>query len=302
MPEGHTIHRAARLQRTALAGKPVRTDSPQGRFEAGAAALDGCTLLDVEAHGKHLFYRWSSGDTLHVHLGLYGAFRSFAREHPEQQLPPTTPGTRLRMVTDDLVVHLAGPTDCSLMDPVQEEAVKARLGPDPLRRDADPESMWSALRRRTAPIGAALLDQRVVSGIGNVYRCELLYLVGAWPQRPARELERGEFELLWSSAQRFLRAGRGERGRGAAAAGELGHGEADRDQDRDRRDPHHGLLNPAHPAGAPRGRAQALDVERRWRPDEGVQPAGEVVAVRHRRPPRPRRRAAGRRPPSTSTT
>ncbi len=207
MPEGHTIHRAARLHRRALRGRPVRADSPQGRFAAGAAALDGCTLLDVEAHGKHLFYRWSSGDTLHVHLGLFGKFRTFAREAPDQPLPPTTPGTRLRLVADDVVLHLAGPTDCSLMDPVTEERVKARLGPDPLRGDADPEALWAALRRRTVPIGAALLDQRVVSGIGNVYRCELLYIAGAWPQRPARELDREEFDELWRSMVRLLRAG-----------------------------------------------------------------------------------------------
>lgn len=207
MPEGHTIHRAARLHRRALRGRPVRADSPQGRFAAGAAALDGCTLLDVEAHGKHLFYRWSSGDTLHVHLGLFGKFRTVARQHPDEPLPPTTPGTRLRLVADDLVLQLAGPTDCSLMDPVEEDRVKARLGPDPLRSDADPEAMWAALRRRRIPIGAALLDQSVVSGIGNVYRCELLYVIGAWPGRPARELERDEFDALWSAGERFLRAG-----------------------------------------------------------------------------------------------
>jgi len=208
MPEGHTIHRAARLHRAALRGTTVRADSPQGRFAAGAARVDRCALVDVEAHGKHLFYRWSSGDILlHVHLGLYGHFRSFTREHPDEPLPAHTPGTRLRLVTDDLVLHLTGPTDCSLIDPDQEELLKARLGPDPLRRDADPEAMWAALRRRRIPIGAALLDQRIVSGIGNVYRCELLFVVGAWPQRQASHLERDEFDRLWSSAVRFLRSG-----------------------------------------------------------------------------------------------
>ncbi len=207
VPEGHTIHRAARLQRRALKGKVVRADSPQGRFGAGAAVLDGQTLTGIEAYGKHLFYRWSAGDTLHVHLGLYGKFRAFRREDPADPLPPTTAGTRLRLVADDIVLHLAGPTACDLVDPAQEDALVARLGPDPLRRDADPERAWAALARRTIPIGAALLDQRILSGVGNVYRCEALFVTGLWPELPARALSRPEFDRIWATVAAMLRDG-----------------------------------------------------------------------------------------------
>ncbi|HVM14166.1 MAG TPA: DNA-formamidopyrimidine glycosylase family protein, partial [Egibacteraceae bacterium] len=61
MPEGHTIHRLARDHRRDLAGRRIAVSSPQGRFVAGARRLDGRTLLDVEAYGKHLFYRWEGG-------------------------------------------------------------------------------------------------------------------------------------------------------------------------------------------------------------------------------------------------
>lgn len=211
MPEGHTIHRAARLQRKALRGKVVRADSPQGRFADGAAILDGQELIDVQAYGKHLFYRWSRGDTLHIHLGLYGKFRTFAHADGEP-LPRTTPGTRLRLVTDDRVLQLAGPTACDLVDGAMKRRILERLGPDPLRKDADPERAWAALRRRTIPISAALLDQKVLAGIGNVYRAEALFVDHLAPDRPARDLTRPEFDGLWDTMQAMLvegvRAGR----------------------------------------------------------------------------------------------
>ena len=70
MPEGHKVHRLARDHAKLFTGQRLRVSSPQGRFEEGAQLLDGKTLKSVEAHGKHLCYRWSGGRLLHVHLGL----------------------------------------------------------------------------------------------------------------------------------------------------------------------------------------------------------------------------------------
>jgi endonuclease-8 len=72
VPEGHTIHRIARDQTKTLARRPVGLSSPQGRFTAGAALLDGTRLTAIEAWGKHLFYRFEDDRILHIHLGLYG--------------------------------------------------------------------------------------------------------------------------------------------------------------------------------------------------------------------------------------
>ena len=83
MPEGHTIHRAARRQRRELGGQTLRASSPQGRFAEGAAALDGRRLEGVDAVGKHLFYRFDDGEVLHVHLGLFGRFRHHPAPAPE---------------------------------------------------------------------------------------------------------------------------------------------------------------------------------------------------------------------------
>jgi endonuclease-8 len=205
MPEGHTIHRHARRQREVLAGQSIATGSPQGRFSAGAKRLDGRTLETIEAHGKHLFYRWQGAGTLHVHLGLFGKFRLY-RSDPQ---PPSV-NTRLTMEASGAIVYLAGPTVCELITPAEEEAIRARLGPDPLRNGSagrKREQFSANLARRRIPIGAALLDQRIVAGIGNVYRAEALFRTGIDPHVPANELSADASGALWSEAARLLKAG-----------------------------------------------------------------------------------------------
>lgn len=199
MPEGHTIHRYARLHRQALGGRQVRVDSPQGRFAGGAARIDGSVLADVTGYGKHLLYHFDAG-TLHVHLGLFGRFRSF----PTASAEPPGAATRLRLRTDDWAAHLSGPAACELLDADAEDALLARLGPDPLRPDADPQRAWEALQRRRAPIGQALLDQAVIAGIGNVFRAEALFRAGVRPDRSARDLAREEFDALWADLAALL--------------------------------------------------------------------------------------------------
>ncbi len=202
MPEGHSIHRYARLHRKSLGGQTVGVTSPQGRFSDGAARLDGNVVEKVDAIGKHLFYRWDHGATLHVHLGLFGRFRTF-----RQEIPPPTRGTRLAMETPDATVYLAGPTICNLITPEEEEDLRSRLGPDPLDRKADPNDFAARLSKRRIPISGALLDQKVIAGIGNVYRAELLFLAGVSPHKPANELTGDEVEQLWTLAVSQLRAG-----------------------------------------------------------------------------------------------
>jgi endonuclease-8 len=202
VPEGHTIHRIARDHIKTLAGRPVRLSSPQGRFEAGAALLDGTTLTTIEAWGKHLFYRFEHDRILHIHLGLYGKFWPF--------VPPPAPThrqVRVRLAGADHGYDLTGPTACEVVGPDERAAVVARLGPDPLRRDADPSSVPARLQRRRGPLGVALMDQSVVAGIGNVYRAEALFVHRIHPERPSNTLSTGEWEDLWETLVRMLRAG-----------------------------------------------------------------------------------------------
>lgn len=205
MPEGHTIHRAARLQSELFVGHRLAVTSPQGRFEDGASALDGHRLDAIEAWGKHLFYRWSHGPLLHVHLGLFGKFRHF-RESP----PPPTPGTRLALAGSPGTLYLAGPTACELIDDVDLDQIVSRLGPDPLRnppRDEAIRHIVDRLGRRHIPVAAALLDQSVIAGLGNVYRAEILFRLSIDPNIPANRISPGQAAAIWDESVRQLRLG-----------------------------------------------------------------------------------------------
>jgi endonuclease-8 len=202
MPEGHTIHRLAQDHRSLFAGRPVSVSSPQGRFAAEAARLDERVLEGVEAYGKHLFYDFGEGDLVHVHLGLFGGF---TRHDPPPPAPRDT--VRMRLSSLEATVDLIGATECALIDPSVRDAVVARLGPDPLRRDARPERAFAKLQRRRTPVGAALMDQSVVAGVGNVYRAEVLNVHGIHPLVPSNEVTRAQFDSMWATLVGWLRHG-----------------------------------------------------------------------------------------------
>lgn len=202
MPEGHTIHRLARDQRRDLRGRAVEAASPQGRFAEGAARIDGATPVRIDAWGKHLFHHYDTGDVLHVHLGLIGKFRR--RPSP----PPEPVGViRLRLSGEERTWDLSGPAICALVSPDDVARRVASLGPDPLRRDADPDRFVDRVRRSAKPIGALLLDQAVIAGIGNVYRAEMLFLAGIHPEAEGRTLTDDQVRGLWDLAVTLLTAG-----------------------------------------------------------------------------------------------
>ena len=202
MPEGHTLHRLALDHRKLLAGEVVHVSSPQGRFAQGAATLDGDVVAKIEAHGKHLLYHFESGALLHVHLGLFGRFRRY-----RQPAPPPRGAVRLRLETDVACLDLHGPTICELLDPVEHRALLERLGPDLLRPDASRAVAWSKVKRSKRPIGALLLDQSILSGVGNVYRAEALFVAGIHPETPGAELGTRDFTRLWKTLVRMLNDG-----------------------------------------------------------------------------------------------
>jgi endonuclease-8 len=209
MPEGHTTHAlAARLDR-AFAGLPVAVSSPQGRFEGGAALLDRLTLVGASAWGKHLFVQFEHDRWLNVHLGLIGKF-SVMRHHadtgpgPDQKRPgmpeghvPVEGQVRLRLLNDSWVGDLRAPTVCAVVTPQKVDEVQARLGPDPLRPDADPDLALRRIVRSTRPIAELLMDQAVLAGVGNVYRCEVLFRHRVDPFRPGREIRPKTWRAIW---------------------------------------------------------------------------------------------------------
>lgn len=201
MPEGHTLHRLARLHRRRFGGRPVAVTSPQGRF-AGAQIVDGRVLTATGAHGKHLFHHYGPDLVVHVHLGLYGTFG----DEPVPAEPPRGL-VRMRMVGETHYADLRGPTACELITAAEAAAIRARLGADPLRRDADPERAWVRISRSRAPLATLLMDQSVISGVGNVYRAEVLFRHGLDPQLPGRGLHREQWDALWADLVALMRDG-----------------------------------------------------------------------------------------------
>ena len=193
MPEGHLLHRLARDQAELIGTQPA-VSSPQGRFAEGAAALDGRRLEAVEAYGKHLHHRFAgeAGPGLHTHLGMQGKWIRLAGDRPPR------PQVRLRLATAAVAWDLIAPGTCELIDQAAWEEMVGSLGPDPLADRPDEERTWKAVTSFAGTVGAALLDQSVVAGVGNVLRAETLFRARIHPSRPASEIDRETFHRLWT--------------------------------------------------------------------------------------------------------
>jgi endonuclease-8 len=206
VPEGHTLYRLAREQRQLFAGRPVHVSSPQGRFEAGAALLDGRALDEVSSYGKHLFARFG-GDILHVHLGLYGSYTTGTGAPP-----PARGALRMRWEGpgpdgDGVWTDLRGPTACEVLSGPEVDRILARLGPDPLRPGSDGRPAHRRIAGSRTPVGALLMDQSVLAGVGNVYRAELLFRHGVSPFRPGRAVEPDLWSRMWTDLVTLMRSG-----------------------------------------------------------------------------------------------
>ncbi|ABK03786.1 Formamidopyrimidine-DNA glycolase [Arthrobacter sp. FB24] len=240
MPEGHSVHRLARQFADVFAGQRLAVSSPQGRFADGAALLDARTLLGTVAHGKHMFLHFDNGLALHVHLGLYGAwdfggdatFRGASsigapRKVGEREVfddgatdpaagggpgytgPPAPVGAvRVRLAGAHGWADLRGATTCHAITEAEADAVLARLGPDPLRNlPGDKDGFVAGLRARKTPLAALLMDQKVIAGVGNVYRAELLFRQGLDPWLPGRSLDAEAAGGLWEDTVAMMSDG-----------------------------------------------------------------------------------------------
>ncbi|MFJ2652012.1 DNA-formamidopyrimidine glycosylase family protein [Streptomyces sp. NPDC087420] len=204
MPEGDTVYQAARRLHGALAGhRLVRSDL---RVPALATAdLAGRTVLDVTPRGKHLLTRVEGGWTLHSHLRMDGAWKVYEPGAPWRG----GPGHEIRAVlatADRTAVGYRLPV-LELLRTGEEDRVVGHLGPDLLGPDWDADE---ALRRLLAdpdrPIGSALLDQRNLAGIGNVFMAELCFLARVTPW--TRVGDCAAIERLVPAAKRLLEANR----------------------------------------------------------------------------------------------
>ena len=207
MPEGHTVHRTANQFNKLFAGEPVTVESPQGRFSAGAKTISGKRLTKARAIGKQMFLEFENDLTLRIHLGIYGKW-SFSNHTGE--LPDATGQVRARFNNTRALADLRGPTVCEVISRQEVQAVEQRLGPDPLNsnpRGRELERFIQRVTKSKTPIGLALMNQDVISGIGNVYRAELLFRSGISPHFPGNELSLQQLTEIWNDAVMLLKVG-----------------------------------------------------------------------------------------------
>jgi endonuclease VIII len=209
MPEGDTIHLAARRIRAVLEGRvPQEIITPQPRHEKDGwpRALAGRAVRTVDAHGKHLFVRFAGGITLHSHLRMTGAWGVY-RGGQRWRRSPRRAWIVLRCDGWE-VVEFDGPVLELLSDArVRSHPQLAALGPDVLGESFDANAFLGRLRAgdRSRPIGEALLDQETVAGIGNLWKSESCFAIGVSPWRACTDVRDEQALALVGFAREHMR-------------------------------------------------------------------------------------------------
>ena len=201
MPEGDSLHRtAARLQ--VLVGRRVEVETPHPRAQVGRIAerLDGRTLEGVRAVGKNLLLDFEGGLALRSHLRMSGRWRVERRDDERRRPRTGRPWLILRSPEHEAVLWNG---------PVLELHARGldRLGPDILADPPDLEEMVARLRAdATRELGDVLLEQRIVAGIGNVWKAESLWHARLSPWLPVAELSADELRALLDWLAGHMRA------------------------------------------------------------------------------------------------
>jgi endonuclease-8 len=199
MPEGDVLFRTAVTLQKWLAGREVTGAT------TAAAPMVGRTVERVEANGKHLLVRFDSGHVLHTHLRMTGSWHVYSagerwQRPPSQARVSVTCGERVAVCFNAPVVELLGPGG------ERSHPSLSGLGPDVLDRpiDLDEIRRRAGSRPPATALGELLLDQQVVAGIGNIWRCEALFLEGRSPWAPSSTLTDAALDALVSTAGRIM--------------------------------------------------------------------------------------------------
>jgi len=180
-------------------------DSPQGRFTAESKLINNRVLIEAKAIGKQLFLNFDNDLTCRVHLGIYGKWRFTANKDRE-----LTGQVRARFFTDGFLADLRGPTICEVIDSKAVKLIEKRLGPDPTNPDPRKKQLArfvDRVKNSKSPIGLLLMNQDVVSGIGNVYRAELLFRAGISPHVLGNQLTEEQIRDLWIDSVKLMKVG-----------------------------------------------------------------------------------------------
>lgn len=202
MPEGDTIHRAAATLRRVLVGRTLTS----ARTTVGGldvASLMGRRVDAVDAIGKHLVVRFDDGRALRTHMRMTGSWHVY-RAGEAWQKPERL--ARIVLEVEGWVVPCFNAPEIELLPRGSSDRITA-LGPDIVADDFDADEAIGRLRARgDVPIGEALLAQRAVAGIGNIYKSESLFARGLSPFRLVSSLGDEELRALIATARELMRA------------------------------------------------------------------------------------------------
>ncbi|HEU5064149.1 MAG TPA: DNA-formamidopyrimidine glycosylase family protein [Solirubrobacterales bacterium] len=204
--EGDTILRLARRFEATLVGEPVAAAAPSPRGKAaGIERLDGRTLEGVETHGKHLLLGFGEV-SLYSHLGMSGGWH-FYRPGDRWRRPRSSAWAVLSGGGWE-AVQFGGPTlRVGSTSRLRRDPQLTRLGPDVLAPKFDSEAVIAAMRADpTRGLGDALLDQRLVAGIGNIFKSEACFAARLDPWRPIGDLSDEELQAVLSAAREQMQA------------------------------------------------------------------------------------------------
>lgn len=203
MPEGDTIRRAAARLAPLLIGQQI--ERAQSRWPSAAFGLRGRRILELEPIGKHLWIVLDDGNAIRIHLGLHGQWRIVP---PGEEVRGSLGNIALRLdLATATVLCIGAPTVERVparLRPIHP--VLAALGPDVLADPFDPEAVLPRIAASpAASIAEVLLDQRVACGIGNVYKCEVLFLRRVHPFDPPSALDAEAWIALYRTASELMR-------------------------------------------------------------------------------------------------
>ena len=204
MPEGDTLHRVAFQISKQICGR--RIEAARARAELRRAGeLAGQLLTTAEARGKHLLLDFDNALSVHSHLGMTGSWHIYPRGERWRK-PAHRAALALRFSTHDLVCFSPKLIELDTTARVRRNPFVTGLGPDLLAGSFNEETAIARLRgHNTVPLGEALMDQRLVAGIGNVYKSEILFMNRLDPFKPVAAYDDDTLRACLHDARHYLR-------------------------------------------------------------------------------------------------
>jgi endonuclease VIII len=218
--EGHAVVRWARALQS-LVGEPLVEVRLPKRWGDRGERLIGACVVAIETRGKHLLHHVSNGETIHIHAMQYGSWQTGERG---MALRKEAKYVRLRLATaTHEAVFYHGPViELLTPDELATHAALNALGPDVMSPTFDRDEAARRVHESgERPIGDVVLDQRVMAGLGNIFKSEGLFLAAIDPRRPARGVSRAELDRLWDEIVPVMWRGTERFGRTATTTPEL---------------------------------------------------------------------------------